>query len=72
MRWLLDASAAALVLGIGLALAYEAIAFFSGGRIPLISDIVIPWVHLHLWLATLIAAICVGAVAWFLIHFFIR
>ncbi len=65
----LDGSAAALVLGLLLAAIYELVALVTHGK--LITDLVRPWIDKHSLVATTIAAIWIGATAWFLLHFYL-
>lgn len=73
---LLDISAGALILGLLLAGAYETIAIVNTHipftqNLPLITDIVRPWVMAHKMIALAIAAIIVAAFFWLFFHFFL-
>jgi hypothetical protein len=73
---LLDISAALLLLGLFLAGAYEAIAIINlhipfTSNLPLITDIVRPWVMAHKMVALAIAALVFAAFIWLFFHFYL-
>ena len=73
---LLDISACAILLGLGLAGIYEALAILNlhipfTPNIPLITDMVRPWVMAHKPLALGLAAIAFGGLFWLFFHFFL-
>lgn len=73
---LLDVSAALLVLGLLLAGAYEMIALINSyapftPNLPLITDIVRPWIMAHKPLAIALAAIVFAAFFWLFFHFYL-
>jgi len=73
---LLDLSAALLLVGLLLAGAYEVIAVVNThmpftSNLPLITDIVRPWVMAHKALALGIAALFFAAFFWLFFHFYL-
>jgi hypothetical protein len=74
---LLDISAALLLLGLFLAGAYEAIAIINlyipfTGNLPLITDIVRPWIAAHKVIALILAALFFAAFFWLFYHFYLQ
>ncbi len=67
---ILDVGTGLVSGGFLLYLIYEAIAFFSG-KAPTITGIVRPWIAQHRIVGTTIAALVIGAIAWFILHFFL-
>ena len=73
---LLDISAAAILLGLCLAGVYEGIAIINTyipftHDIPLITDIVRPWIMNNKALAIFFAAVVFAALFWLFFHFFL-
>lgn len=73
---ILDIAAALLLLGLFLAGAYEAIAIINvhipfTGNLPLITDIVRPWVMANKMIALAIAAIIFAGFFWLFFHFYL-
>src|SRR5260370_13779922 len=67
---ILDVGTGLVSGGFLLYLIYETIAFFSG-KAPTITGIVRPWITQHRIVGTTIAALVIGAIAWFILHFFL-
>jgi hypothetical protein len=73
---LLDVAAALLLLGLFAAGAYEALAVINTHipftpNIPLITDIVRPWIAAHKMVALAIASVVVACFFWLFFHFYL-
>lgn len=73
---MLDVASALILFGLFLLGAYETLAIINihvafTPDLPLITDIVRPWVHAHMLLALTIASVVVGAFFWLFFHFFL-
>lgn len=73
----LEVGVTLIALGVFMLGAYEALAILNTHimftrNIPLITDIVRPWIQRHPIIGVTIASILVFVVAWFVLHFFFR